>query len=291
MHNGYKNRYYSLLLLFPGTLIYVMLFILPVLIGLYYSFTNWDFFTARFTGFDNYISILTDSDMNISIKNTIIFAVVTTLLKVVLGMLLAVFLNRELKTKNFLRTVFYLPAVINTVAIGILFSAVLHPTDGILNKFLNALGLGILAQEWLTNIHIAIYSIAAIEVWKWTGFTMIIILAGLQTVSGEYYEAADIDGASAWKKFRHITFPLIIPAFNNALVGSIIGGLKVFDIVMVTTNGGPGSATSVLNTLIFKSYGGNYQGEASAGSMILAILVALVAISTYIFIRKREVEL
>lgn len=229
--------------------------------------------------------------MNISIKNTIIFAVVTTLLKVVLGMLLAVFLNRELKTKNFLRTVFYLPAVINTVAIGILFSAVLHPTDGILNKFLNALGLGILAQEWLTNIHIAIYSIAAIEVWKWTGFTMIIILAGLQTVSGEYYEAADIDGASAWKKFRHITFPLIIPAFNNALVGSIIGGLKVFDIVMVTTNGGPGSATSVLNTLIFKSYGGNYQGEASAGSMILAILVALVAISTYIFIRKREVEL
>ncbi len=291
MHDNHRNKFYSLFLLAPGTLIYIGLFVLPVLIGLYYSFTNWDFFTAKFIGFENYTNILTDPDMNIAVKNTVIFAVVTTFFKVLLGTLLAVFLNRELKTKNLLRTVFYLPAVINTVAIGILFSAILHPTDGILNRLLTTIGLGFMAQDWLTNIHIAIFSIAAIEVWKWTGFTMIIILAGLQSVSIEYYEAANIDGASQWKKFWNITFPLIIPAFNNALVGSIIGGLKVFDIVMVTTNGGPGSATSVLNTLIYKSYGGNYQGEASAGNMILSLLVALVAISTYAVVRKREVEL
>lgn len=291
MQNAYKNKSYSISLLVPGTAIYIGLFILPVIIALYYSFTNWDFFSAKFIGLTNYVNILKDDDMNIAIKNTVIFAVFTTIFKVILGMLLAVFLNRQLKTKNFLRTIFFLPVVINTVAVGILFSAILHPTDGILNKFLNSIGLSFLAQDWLTNTHIAMLSISAIEVWKWTGFSMVIFLAGLQSISNEYYESADIDGASPWKKFWHITFPLIIPAFNNALVANIIGGLKVFDIVMVTTGGGPGYSTSVLNTLVFKSYGGNYQGEACAANMILSILVALVAMSTYTFVRKREVEL
>lgn len=291
MRNSYRNKYYSFMLLVPGILIYFIFFILPTFMGTYYSFTNWDFISASFVGLQNYINILTDSSTSGALKNTVIFAIVTTISKVLIGMLLAVFLNRQLKTRNYLRTVFYLPAVINTIAVGIMFTAILHPTEGILNVFFHKAGLGFLAQDWLTNTKIALFSICAIETWKWSGFNMVIILVGLQSISNEYMEAADIDGANSRQKFWKITFPLIMPAFNNAFVSSLIGGLKVFDIVVATTNGGPGSATQVMNTIIYRSFAFNMQGEANAGAVLLGVIVAAFAVVSYTFIRKREVEL
>ena len=189
-----------------------------------------------------------------------------------------------------MRTVFYLPAVINTVAIGIVFTALMHPSKGLINKTLCAVGLGALTQDWLNNTNLAIFSVSGIEIWKWSGYTMMLLLAGLQNVSNEYYEAADMDGANAWQKFWKITFPLILPSFNNALILNLIGGLKVFDIIIATTGGGPGVTTQVFNTMIYKSYSYNMQGQASAGTIVLALIVLVITLVTYRNIAKREVE-
>lgn len=285
-----KNKRYPVAFLAPGILTYFLFFIIPVLIGVAYSFTNWNFSRADFVGLMNYRNILSDPSTKKALFNTIIFTLVTTVGKVFLGLALAVFLNRALKTKNYLRGVCFFPAIISTVAIGVVFKAILHP-NGILNQFLRSVNLGFMAQNWLTDTRIALLSVCGIEIWKWAGFNMVIILAGLQAVPSEYQEAALIDGANGWQKFWRVTFPLILPAFNNAFVNSLIGGLKVFDIIIATTNGGPGTATQVMNSVIYKSFSFNMQGEANAGYVLLALMVAVFAVSSYTIIRRREIDL
>ena len=237
-----KNKRYPALFMAPGVLIYGVFFILPVLIGVWYSFTNWNFTRADYVGLMNYKNIISDPSIKRALLNTIIFTVVTTVGKVGLGLALAVFLNRKLHLRNYLRGISFFPAIISTVAVGIVFTAILHPY-GLLNQFFRALGLDFLAKNWLTDTKLALLSVCGVEIWKWSGFNMVIILAGLQAVPPEYQEAATIDGANAWQRFWRVTFPLILPAFNNAFVNSLIGGLKVFDIIVATTNGVPGVTT------------------------------------------------
>lgn len=229
-----KNKRYPALFMAPGVLIYGVFFILPVLIGVWYSFTNWNFTRADFVGLMNYKNIISDPSIKRALLNTIIFTVVTTVGKVGLGLALAVFLNRKLHLRNYLRGISFFPAIISTVAVGIVFTAILHPY-GLLNQFFRALGLDFMAKNWLTDTKLALLSVCRVEIWKWSGFNMVIILAGLQAVPPEYQEAATIDGANAWQRFWRVTFPLILPAFNNAFVNSLIGGLKVFDIIVATT--------------------------------------------------------
>ena len=238
----------------------------------------------------NYKNIISDPSIKRALLNTIIFTVVTTVGKVGLGLALAVFLNRKLHLRNYLRGISFFPAIISTVAVGIVFTAILHPY-GLLNQFFRALGLDFLAKNWLTDTKLALLSVCGVEIWKWSGFNMVIILAGLHAVPPGYPEAATIDGANAWQRFWRVTFPLILPAFNNAFVNSLIGGLKVFDIIVATTNGGPGVTTQVMNTMIYRSFSFNMQGEANAGYVLLAVIVALFAVSSYSIIRKREVDL
>ncbi len=285
-----KNKRYPALFMAPGVLIYGVFFILPVLIGVWYSFTNWNFTRADFVGLMNYKNIISDPSIKRALLNTIIFTVVTTVGKVGLGLALAVFLNRKLHLRNYLRGISFFPAIISTVAVGIVFTAILHPY-GLLNQFFRALGLDFLAKNWLTDTKLALLSVCGVEIWKWSGFNMVIILAGLQAVPPEYQEAATIDGANAGQRFWRVTSPLILPAFNNAFVNSLIGGLKVFDIIVATTNGGPGVTTQVMNTMIYRSFSFNMQGEANAGYVLLAVIVALFAVSSYSIIRKREVDL
>lgn len=283
------EKQYSYLLLFPALVLYLVLFVFTTLQGIFYSFTYWNFTSAKFAGLQNYINIFTEPSISIATKNTIIFAAVTTFFKVILGLLLAIFLNRNIRSANFMRTVYFLPCVISNVAIGLVFSGILHP-DGMLNKLLNLVGLGIFAQEWLTDPKLVIFSLSFIEIWKWTGFTMMIFLSGLQTVSKDYYEAGEVDGVNSIQRLWYITLPLIMPTFNNALMVNLIGGLKVFDIVYAVTGGGPGSASEVLNSYVFKAYGNGRYGESSAASFVVAIMVVVISMSSYLFLNKKEVE-
>lgn len=285
---------YSYAIALPGLILYFIFFIIPSLAGLFFSFFRmygFSFGTATFAGLLNYIDVFTQPKMSRAIYNSFVFAIVTTVFKILFGMLLALALNRKLAFTNALRTIFFMPAVINTVAVGLIFSSMMHPTNGLINVFLNQIGLGSLAKGWLVDQKIAIFSICAIEIWKWSGFTMVILLSGMQTISNDYLEAAQIDGVNGWQKFRYIVFPLLLPSINNALILNIIGGLKVFDLVQATTQGGPGTATEVFGTLIYKSFGSGRFGEGCAASVLLAIIIALIAMPTYKYIADREVEM
>ena len=287
-----KSPYpYSLVI--PAFLVYAILYVIPAASGFLLSFFNIKTFkisSFTFAGIENYATVLRNPYFSVAIKNTLLFAVFTTLGKLALGMSLALLVHNRFRGVNYMRTVFFLPAVLNNVAVGLVFRSMMHPI-GLINRTLTGIGLETITQNWLTNPKIAIFSCAFVEIWKWTGYTMVILLAGLQAIDSTYYEAAELDGANRRQKFYFITLPLIMPSFNNAVVISIVGGLKVFDIVQSLTNGGPGNATSVFGTLIYSSFSSGNYGRGCAASMILTIFVLLIALPTNRFLSGKEVEL
>lgn len=272
----YKGWYMA-----PAFLIFFVLFLLPSVIGLFFSFTNWNSMsdTVKFIGLGNYKKIFTDPAMWHVFGNNIFYAVMTSLLKAAVGLALAVALNRHLKGRNALRTLFFLPMCIANLIVGLVFQQILHPTNGILNGFLSAIGLGALAQNWLIDPNVVMWSCVALEVWKAAGFNMIIFLAGLQSVPQEMYEACDIDGATGWQKFSRVTFPLIMPSVVINMLLNVISGLKVFDVIFTLTNGGPGRASEVVNITIFKQFSLGDYGYGTALNTILFVVLSIISVA------------
>ncbi|WP_405152767.1 carbohydrate ABC transporter permease [Paenibacillus sp. FSL K6-0108] len=284
-----KNLY-SYYMVFPALLIYSVFFVIPAIAAFYYSFTDWrlDRMDLKFIGWDNFEKIFSDKTLILALKNTAIFAVVTVAGKNIIGLLLAVALNMRLKTKNLLRAIFYSPSILSILVISILFTPMLR-TEGTINRVLEAVGLHSLSQAWLTNPSLVIWTIAIVSIWQSAGFQMAIYLAGLQSISQEYYEAAKIDGASSWKSFFKITLPLLLPAININLMLTLIGGLKVFSEVYVMTGGGPGNASQVVGTIILRSFGEGNWGLGTAVNTLLFVVVTIIAIPLLIFMRRKEV--
>lgn len=288
-----KQKRYTYWLAVPGILIFAVFFIVPSIVGAFlslYRMLGYEMSNAVFVGLENYRNAFVLPTMRTAIFNSFIFAFITTVFKVLFGLVLAILLNQKLRSSNILRTIFFTPAVINSVAVGLIFTSLMHPSNGLINKALELMHMGGLAQQWLGDPKIAIYAVSMIEIWKWSGFTMVIFLSGMQSIPSDFYEAAVIDGAGAWQKFKSITFPLLLPSFNNALIINLVGGLKVFDLVQATTKGGPGTATEVFSTLMYKSFGSGRFGEGCAVCILLALIVAALAIPIYSFIAKKEVE-
>jgi len=289
MKNG--SNVYTYRLVLPALILYCLFFIFPTLTGFYYSFTDWspsrDIIT--FTGFANFKYIFKDEVMLLAIKNTIIYAVIVVVFKNLFGLLLAVALNTAIKSRNILRAVFFIPSIISTIVIGLVFIPILQP-EGLLNRFLSMVGLESLTQYWLSDTKIVIFTIAAVSIWQWAGYHMIIYLAGLQSISADYYEAAKIDGANVIKRFRHITIPLLASSININIILSLIGGLRVFSEVYALTNGGPGNSSQVLSTYILVLFGEGRWGLGTALNTVLFLFVAIVAIPLLHKMRKQEVE-
>ena len=254
--------------------------------GFYYSFTDWNSFTTEvnFVGFDNFVRILTSRIIYAqSIKNTFIFTIVTIITKTILALAIALLLTRVLKRgRNFYRVMIFLPAVLPMLVVGIVFRSILHPSTGLLNETLNAIGLGFLAQRWLTNPNLALYSVIGVDTWKGAGYIMVILIAGIRAIPETYYEAAKIDGANAFDQLRLITIPLLIPTLTVTTVLNLLYGLKVFDVVWVLTNGGPGYATETVYTIVFKEFSKGRYGFSTAMSTLLFIIMT---ISGYFVIR------
>ena len=284
------RKWYPIYLTLPVLVIFFVFYFLPLLQGFWYSFYDWNGFTAKWIGFENFSNILVMPRLSTAFKNSFIFTFITSPFKIVLGFLIALAINRKLKTGNYVRTVIFSPVLLSGIAIGALFTAILHPSTGILNEFLRTIGLGFLAANWLTDTRIAMLSVCMIEIWKYTGFSMTIQLAGLQNIPREYYECAEIDGASGFKKHLHITLPLMIPTINNNVFLSLSGGLAVFDIVMASTGGGPGYTTSVINTLVYTSFGSGRYGEASAIQLVLGLITTAIVLIANRFIARYEKE-
>lgn len=273
------NRIYPFYFVAGALLLYVVFFLIPGLMGFYYAFTDWNSYSTdvNFVGLDNFRVIFSSQDNYLSyIKNTLVFAIATMIVKTVVGLLLALLLNgRLVQFKQLYRTLIYLPAVLPMLVVGLVFKSILNPATGVLNTGLRAIGLGVLAQRWLVDVHLALPSIIAVDSWKGVGYIMVILLAGLQSIPNEYYEAAAIDGASAWKQLRHITLPLLIPAITVTTVLNLLYAIKVFDIVYVLTNGGPGFASEVVFTAVFKEFSKGRYGVGTAVSMLLFIIMVV----------------
>lgn len=280
---------YTYKFLLPAGIIYFVLFLLPTIMSFFFSMTRWDLVEWDFIGFDNYKTFFSESSLNIGFRNTLIYAVVTCGLKVILGLLLGVALTSGLRIKGYLRSVVFFPTLLSTIAVGIAFSSMMHPSQGLINKSL-ALA-GIVGPDWLGDTSIALLSVAFVDVWKGVGMATVIFIAGIMSIPEDYYEALQIDGGNAWDRFWHITNPLVAPAMNSVIILSFIGGLRSFDLVWAMTKGGPGFSTDLIASIIYKQYQGGFYGLSTAGNVILFIGVSLLAFPLLKLLSKREVDL
>jgi raffinose/stachyose/melibiose transport system permease protein len=268
-----KNKMYPFYFSIGAIVLYSLFMVIPGLMGFYLSFTDWNRYSSEINliGFQNFALIFSKQNYWYSISNTIIFTIVTIVLKTVIALLLSKGLKRFF---NFHRVMIYLPAIIPMIVVGIVFRSILHPTTGVLNEFLRGVGLDFLAQQWLTNPDIALYSVIFVDTWKGVGFIMVILIAGLQVIPSEYYEAAQMDGANQWDELWKITLPLLMPTLTVTTVLNLLYGLKVFDIVWVLTNGGPGYATETVYTVVFKEFSKGRYGLSTALSTLLFLIMS-----------------
>ena len=281
-----KNKIYPWYFMAGALIIYFVLFFLPGLIGVGYSFTNWSSYATelKFVGLDNFRTIFSANENYTKIiSNTLLFTFITTIVKNALGLLLAILLTKSVRFLNLPRSIVFMPSVLSTLIIGMLFKSILDAKDGLLNTVLRGCGLGFLAQKWLVSIEFAFGSVMAVDIWRGVGYIMTIMIAGILSFSTDYYEAAEIDGAGGFAKFRYITFPLILPTLATTTVLNIIYGLKVFDMVYTLTNGGPGKATTeVLYTAVFKKFG---TGQYAVGTALSSVMFVIMLFVGYFMIR------
>ncbi|MCD7867975.1 MAG: sugar ABC transporter permease [Clostridiales bacterium] len=281
-----EKRVYNIWFVVPALIIFGIFFLLPILISFVFSLMNWTFTGMSWAGLRNFKTFFSDYSMTIGIRNTLIYAAATCIFKVVLGFLLAVFLTSGIRTKNFLRSVAFFPNIVSTIAVGITFTALMHPSKGLINKALAV--IGITGPDWLGNTHLALGSVIFTDIWKGVGVATIIYIAGITSIDKSYYEAASIDGATSFQELRKITLPLCRPSMNSVIILALTSGMRCFDLIWTMTGGGPGFATDVLASIVYKKYAAGYYGLSTAGNVIMFILIAVIAIPLQNWLQSRE---
>ena len=280
-----KNRMYPTYFALGALVLYVVLYMLPSVMGIGYSFTDWSVYSQEinFVGWKNFATIFSANyNYTKMIVNTLVFTFVTTIVKNIIGLALAVLLTKRVRLLNFHRAVMYLPCILSALIVGMIFKSIMNPKIGLLNTFLRAVGLDSLAKNWLTDSKIAFQSVMAVDIWKGMGYIMTILIAGIMSIPPVYYEAAMIDGASSWQCFRKITLPLLMPTLTVTTVLNVIYGLKVFDTVYALTNGGPGYATEVLYTGVYKEFS---LGRYAVGTALSTIMTVVMVVVGYFMIK------
>jgi len=288
-----QRQSYPYWFLLPAFAIFALMFLVPTGTGIFYSFTDWNINTEKinFIGLQNYRELFTDKKLVAALSHTLVYAFSVTLLRNAIGLGLALLLNTKVKFRGLFRTVFFLPYMISPIIIGYLFTAIYHPANGLLNGALRLVGLKFMAVDWLNDPRYALLSTIFVDVWRTAGFSMVIYLAGLQMIPTELFESASLDGARYPQTFRYITFPLIAPSLTINLTLSLIGTMKVFVMILVLTNGGPGYATEVINTYVMTSFSLGLYGQGTAANMLLTLLIVLIGFPVLLLLRKREVAL
>lgn len=272
----------------PAALIFGIFFLVPTLLAFYFSLTRWSLFDATFIGFDNYATFLSDPQLMSGLRNTIIYAVLTSGLKVSLGLPLAMLLTSWIKLKGLFRGIIFFPVLVSTVAVGITFATLMQPSIGLINTALGALGLP--TPNWLGNPDLALFSVAMVDVWRGIGLAMVIFIAGILSIPEEYFDAAKLEGGT-WVAFRHVILPLSRNATFTVILLSFIGGLRTFDLIWTMTRGGPGFASDVLTSVIYKQYQAGFYGLSTAGNVVLFILVTIIVYPLMRFFNRLELEL
>ncbi|MCG3208811.1 MAG: L-arabinose transport system permease protein AraP [Anaerolineae bacterium] len=279
----YPNWFYL-----PAALVFGLFFLAPTAMAFYYSLTRWTLFDATFIGLENYYTFLNDPALSSGLVNTIIYAVLTSGLKTVISLPLAMLLTSNIRFKGFYRSVTFFPVLVSTVAVGITFSMLMQPSTGLINTALGAIGLP--RPDWLGNPKLALYSVALVDVWKGVGIATVIFMAGILSIPQDYFEAAQLEGGT-WVKFRHVIIPMARNATFTVILLSFIGGLRTFDLIWTMTRGGPGFASDVLTSVIYKQYQAGFYGLSTAGNVVLFILVTIIVYPLMSYFNRRELEL
>lgn len=263
----------------PALVILLVFTVYPLISGIQLSFTNWDGFSleSTFVGWDNYVQLFGDSAFRTVLINTFIYGIGCTIIQQVLGLSLAVALNRKGRLNGLLRAVIYLPVLVSPVIMGTMYYFMFQYNNGALNTVTALFGAE--PKAWFNDEATAIAIIVVVNSVQFVGIPMIIYLAGLQGIPADVREAASLDGASGWKSFRYITLPLLQPAFATSVVLNLIGGLKLFDVIKVLTGGGPGYSTNSLSSYISIVYFNNQAaGYASAMGVVLFLIILVLTV-------------
>lgn len=257
-----------------------LLIILPILASFALSFTEWNFLLGfkqvKFVGLDNFERLLDDEAFWKSFKNNLIFILVVPITLAV-SLALAVVINRYVYFKDLFKVIYFMPYISSVVAVAIVWQVLFHPSFGPVNNFLRSIGVDD-PPKWIADIHYALPSVMMIMVWVSIGYNLIIYIAGLQSIPKDYYEAADIDGAKSWQKFRFITLPMLSPTTFFLMITGIIGTFKVFDLIQVLTKGGPAGSTSVVVYQLYETAFVNLK-MSYASTMALVLFLAIFVIT------------
>lgn len=275
----------------PALILFMVFTVYPLMLGVQLSFTDWNGYSQGwdFVNIDNYVRLVSDSYFQKVLGNTLIYGFGSTFFQQILGLLLALILNTKLRGRNIARAVIYMPVLISPVIMGTMYYLLLQYNNGALNDIVVLLGGSRIA--WLSNSNIAIGIIIFINSLQFVGISMILYITGLQNIPIMYYEASQIDGASTWQQFRHITMPLLYPAMVTSVTYNLIGGLKLFDIIVVLTNGGPGYSTNSISTYIGITYfDAQSAGYASSMGVVLFLMIMFVTVALNSYFKRREVQ-
>jgi raffinose/stachyose/melibiose transport system permease protein len=271
----------------PAAIVYLAIFLVPTVMAFYFALTRWTLFDSTFVGLDNFRDFLSEQNLRVGFQNTVIYALVTSALKVGLGLLLGALLTGNLRIRGLLRSIVFFPVLVSTVAVGITFSMLLKPDTGLVDQ---ALGLaGVSGPDWLGDARTALLSVALVDVWKGVGLATVIYMAGILSIPRDYYEAVAADGGNAWHRFRHVTLPLSWPATYSVIILSFIGGLRSFDLIWTMTRGGPGFTSDTIASIIYKQYQAGFYGLSTAGNVLLFLLVIALVVPLTYFLGKRQV--
>ncbi|WP_097179998.1 carbohydrate ABC transporter permease [Curtobacterium sp. 314Chir4.1] len=283
------RSFYPAWFFIPAIALYVVFFAVPTFAGFYFSLTRWTLFDQTFIGFDNFVRFFQDPQLVSGFVHTFEYGFVTSAAKVVLGLALALLLTSPVLGRGYLRAVVFFPVLVSTIGIGITFKALMDPFHGIINGVLGSVGLP--TPGWLTDPALALWSVAAVDVWKGVGIATLIFIAGIVAIPQEYFEAARVDGASSWTIFRNITLPLSRPAMGTVIILSLIGGLRSFDLIWAMTGGGPGFTSDVIASVIYKQYQAGFYGLSTAGNVVLFIVVTAIMVPVSWLLNRKEAEL
>lgn len=279
------------LFLLPSFLIYSIFTIGTLIYSFILSFTDWDGLsnTFNFIGFNNYIKLFNDASFYNAFKNNIIWAIISLLIPMFLGLLLAVLVDSQIRGENLFKSIFYLPQTLSFVVIAVIWSWVYDPSLGIINTTLRAIGLGSLAQNWIGNPNLTLYSIIIAGSWQLTGYAMVLYLAGLRGINQELIEASKIDGANNWKTFWYIIYPMLRNVRTVVIATILINSFKIFDLVFTMTQGGPGEASNVLSIFMYKEAFWKFRMSYGTTISVIQFLIILIIVVIYLW-RTVKVE-
>jgi raffinose/stachyose/melibiose transport system permease protein len=292
MQNRSFNRYLPYLFMTPAIIVILFVFIVPFAASIYISMTDWNGidWNMKFIGLKNFVKIFKEQSIGEIIINNFKYFIVLVFAQNFLAVLVAILLNGKVAGRNFFRAVIFMPTVVATVAVAFIWSLLYDPMNGTIPILAAKLSIPFLKDSlWLGDPNLSIYLIALTSLWQWIGWNIVVYHAGLQSIPEELYESAGIDGASPWRKLRHITIPMLAPAVTINMVVSTIGVLKIFDLPFIMTQGGPGHSTETLAiTIYYNSFLTNKMGYGTALSLMLFAMVLIISIAQTQYLRKLE---